>query len=616
MKNILALSLISYLLAGNNLAPAVSHQRLEAARALATKMTLKIFNAEDYIATGADDSLNIEQAFKDKVLEEDGVDLDVSYSTFDTNEIMLSNVQTGATYYDLICTSDYMVEKMMANDLLVPFLKGEKREELYEHNYDSWANDNYSLYASPYFQKLYGDIKVETKGRKEAVSDYMRGYMWGTLGIMYNPDFSVYKDRGLSSEDVKKDMSTYSSLWNSNYNGTFQIKDSMRDSYAIALLEAYKDEFSELKERYEKSELTSEEYNKDINVIFNNISHVDEFNSLMKELGKSEYQSSSDIIDAVERKLISLKNNSYGLEVDSGKTDIQTGKRTGINMAWSGDAVYAIDSAEEYGTTLYYSVPTIGANIWLDAWVIPSTVKNQEYAQKFIDFISDPEIAAANMDYIGYTSAIAGDSILAQAREWYDVRMPIFYEYDDESDEFVYDEEGELVLREEYASLDEDELNSLFQTGKGIIDKEEYASWEDFSEKNDLGWTAVDLSYFFNGSLEEYDDSVDTIFYTDEYESYEINGETITTGRSFYAQYPPSEIVDSLMVMEDYGDNNEYVLKMWESVKSGSVPTLIVVILIIEVVLLTTLLAYFFVKNGISKGLRKRRREEKKHNLA
>lgn len=612
MKNVLFLSLLSYLAASTNVAPAIVSEKAEILKANATKVTLSIYNSEDYIANGEDDSLDVVAAFKEKVLQEDNADIEIAYSTFDTNEIMLSNLQTGAQNYDLICTSDYMVEKMMANNLVVPFKTGEERKALYSHNYDAWAEDNYLTYSSPFFDKLYGDITVKMNGKEEPINDYMRGYMWGTLGIMYNPEFSVYRDRGLTPEDVKKDMSSYSSLWNDAYQGTFQIKDSMRDSYAIALLEAYSEEFNTLLDRYEKGEITAEKYNKDINIIFNNISHVDEFNDLMKELGKEEHESSSAIIDRVERALSSLKDNSYGLEVDSGKTDIQTGNRTGINLAWSGDAVYAIDSAEEFGTHLYYSIPRIGANIWLDGWVIPTTVQNQEYAQKFIDFISDPEIAAANMDYIGYTSTIAGDSILAQTRAWYDTRMPIFYAYDEENDDFVYDEDDNLVLNKEYTSLSEEEFNSLFRTGKGTIGGKEYASWEDYSEQNDLGWTAVDLDYFFQGSLTDYQDGVDTIFYTDEYEEYEVDGKTITAGRSFYAQYPPSDIVDTLMVMEDYGNNNEYVLKMWESVKSGSVPVTIVVILVIEGILLATILAYFLTKNGIAKSLRKKRRQERK----
>ena len=612
MKNLIILSSLAYLFASANPAPILKSEIRQIRLDAAEKITLSIYNSEDYIATGEDDSMDIISAFKEKVLAEDNVNIEIAYSTFDTNEIMLSNLQTGAQNYDLICTSDYMVEKMMAADLVVPFLEGEDRKALYSHGLTGWETDTYLTYGSPFLDHLYGDIYVQKGEESLKVTDYMRGYMWGTLGIMYNPTFSVYSDRGLSADDVKVDMSDYASLWDSHYQGTFQIKDSMRDSYAIALLQAYKEEFETLLDQYQNGTLSEEQYNKDINIIFNNICHIDEFNELSKRLGKEDEVTGDKIVDLIQTELISLKDNSYGLEVDSGKTDIQTGTRTGINMAWSGDAVYAIESAEEYGVELYYSVPRIGGNVWLDAWVIPSTVKNQEYAQKFIDFLSDPEIAAANVDYIGYTSAIAGDSILEQTREWYDVRMSLFYQYDDEAGDWVRNEDNELVLLDEYTSLNEEEFTNLFRSGAGNIGGETYTSWEDYSTKNDLGWTAVDLSYFFNGSLENFEDNLDTIFWTDEYEEVTSDGLTVTAGRAFYAQYPAGDTVASLMVMEDYGENNEYVLRMWEIVKSGSTPMTVAIILIVEAVVGVTVLGYFLIRNGISKGLRKKRREEKK----
>ena len=612
MKNLIILSSLAYLFASANPTPVLQAEVKQIRLNAADHIVLSIYNSEDYIATGEDDSMDIISAFKEKVLAEDNVDIEIAYSTFDTNEIMLSNLQTGAQNYDLICTSDYMVEKMMAADLVVPFLEGKDREALYSHGLSGWETDTYLTYGSPFLDHLYGNIYVQKGEESLKVTDYMRGYMWGTLGIMYNPNFSVYSDRGLSADDVKVDMSDYASLWDSHYQGTFQIKDSMRDSYAIALLQAYKEEFETLLDQYQNGTLSEEQYNKDINIIFNNICHIDEFNELSKRLGKEEEVTGDKIVDLIQTKLISLKDNSYGLEVDSGKTDIQTGTRTGINMAWSGDAVYAIESAEEYGVELYYSVPRIGGNVWLDAWVIPSTVKNQEYAQKFIDFLSDPEIAAANVDYIGYTSAIAGDSILEQTREWYDVRMSLFYQYDDEAGDWVRNDDDELVLLDEYTSLNEEEFTNLFRSGAGKIGGETYTSWEDYSIKNDLGWTAVDLSYFFNGSLENFEDNLDTIFWTDEYEEVTSDGLTVTAGRAFYAQYPAGDTVASLMVMEDYGENNEYVLRMWEIVKSGSTPMTVAIILIVEAVVGVTVLGYFLIRNGISKGLRKKRREEKK----
>ena len=131
----------------------------------------------------------------------------------------------------------------------------------------------------------------------------------------------------------------------------------------------------------------------------------------------------AETVAAVKEELLKLKENIYGFENDSGKQDIVTGK-IGINLAWSGDAVYAMDQAdEETETELYYNMPETGGNIWFDGWVMPkSDSLNKELAQKFLNFISNPVNAAQNMDYIGYSSFIGGEDINTLVHEWYDVR--------------------------------------------------------------------------------------------------------------------------------------------------------------------------------------------------
>ena len=114
-----------------------------------------------------------------------------------------------------------------------------------------------------------------------------------------------------------------------------------------------------------------------------------------------------DTIEKVEQALIDAKKNVFGFEVDSGKNDMITGK-ININFAWSGDAVYAIDEAEEQEVYLNYSVPQEGSNIFFDGWVMPKGA-NTTLAEAFVNYISMPENACANMDYVGYTSVIAGD---------------------------------------------------------------------------------------------------------------------------------------------------------------------------------------------------------------
>ena len=114
-----------------------------------------------------------------------------------------------------------------------------------------------------------------------------------------------------------------------------------------------------------------------------------------------------------------LKANLYGFEVDSGKNDIIDGK-INVNFAWSGDAVFAMDEADLAGVNLGYIVPEEGSNVWFDGWVMPKNA-NEELALEFLNFISTPEAAIRNMDYIGYTSCIAGDEVFERAVENYEV---------------------------------------------------------------------------------------------------------------------------------------------------------------------------------------------------
>ena len=105
---------------------------------------------------------------------------------------------------------------------------------------------------------------------------------------------------------------------------------------------------------------------------------------------------------------------------DSGKNDIVTGK-IAVNLAWSGDAVYSMDVAEEEEEVyLNYSVPKEGSNVWFDGWVMPKGA-NTLLAQSFVNFLCSPEIAVRNMNKIGYTSAIVGDEVMDMINDWYGV---------------------------------------------------------------------------------------------------------------------------------------------------------------------------------------------------
>jgi spermidine/putrescine transport system substrate-binding protein len=512
--------------------------------------TLRVLNWEDYIyePTEEGEPNSIIDQFKDYIEETEGFRPTVIYDTFDTNETMLNSLKTGKYTYDLICPSDYTIQKMLTNNLLEP--------------YDFSQMPNYSNHCSPYLRQVFKNIKAYDASKKEyIVDDYAAGYMWGTLGILYNPTFSKIQDRGISEEQVQLDMSDWNELWDNKYNKTISIKDSMRDTYSVGIMRVYDQELKDLKNQYYNSDGTPKD-GADLTAYNNSLSEI--FNRHDK-----------DTINKVQTQLLDLKNNIFGFEVDSGKEDINTGK-IGINLAWSGDAVYSMDKGDAYGdngVTLYYQIPKTGGNIWFDGWVMPkSTSLNKDLAQKFIDFISNPTYAALNMYGIGYSSFIGGDDIMEQVKMWYDPRAYVLYQYDADADDWVYDDEGNYVKN------------------PGYEDK----SWNDV--EIDEAWTKMDLSYFFTGTG-EYTPS-DMTFYTEE-----IN-------RQFQTQYPSEEEIARLAVMDDYGDANSDVLNMWEIVKTDNLHTWALILLIAEIVLVAAGVSYYLIHKQILKKKHNQRRLE------
>ena len=317
---------------------------------------LRIYNCFDYI-----DETLIDK-FEQEYEERTGKSITVEYDTFDTPEDCYNQLKIYPDHYDLVCPSDYMIEKMAKEDML---------EEI-----EMSADGAYRTYVSPFIDNTFNSI---TWGDK-SIADYAAGYMWGTLGL-------VYKASTVSADDMK----SWTSLWDSKYQGKFTIKDSVRDTYFIGLAKYYNEDLLGYKATYESS---------------------GDLNAYQASLKAALNDTSEATVNAVKTLLLDLRSKSYGMEVDSGKDDIING-RTEIYFAWSGDAVYAMDESDalEKPVTLNYSVPEEGSNIWFDGWCVPKGAKNKDLALEFIDFISTPENVITNMEYIGYTSCIAGDEI-------------------------------------------------------------------------------------------------------------------------------------------------------------------------------------------------------------
>lgn len=659
------------------------------------KVTLKIINSEDYIFIDEEDRSNdMTEQFKRYVKElakenpeEYGrlANVEVVYDTSDTNETLYSELQTGKSDYDLINVSDYMAQKMVSEGLVVPLLaEGETRE-------DKLAN--YMDYASPTLRGRLDNITApiysewvddpdhpgEKVHKYVKLEDYAVGYMWGTLGILFNPEYGAYSN--LEVADVIEDMHySFSALWNTKYNGSISIKNSMRDTFAAGLMKAYEDDFASLKAKLDDGTYDVDTYMAEYAKVFN---------------GEKE-NNFNVVVNNVKNSLNSLKNNIFGLEVDSGKQDIVTGK-IGVNLAWSGDAVYSMDQAEdgnlvgENQSTLYYCVPELGSNLWFDTWVMPKndnrSEERRELALMFLDFMSDPANASQNMDYTGYTSFIGGGDILELVRDWYDIRTDEIYEeveveqynyeyyqvyavHDDEVEEnkdffaldypdfmkdthnatkdeyllyyfvpysYVDEATGEEIAVDEPESiedlLDEEHSYPVFvddETQKKygdltIVDRE-------LESEEVLEYDIVDLSYFFNGTLddgdpttEDYEEDVDTIFYSAKYYARNEDGEPYTfsdgenehlnnsVGRQFFTQYPDEATITRCAVMKDFGENNKLVMKMWEEFKSDPLPTSSLVIFIVIIASGIALGAFIITNKLLVKRIRKKRiRKEQK----
>ncbi|WP_099203399.1 ABC transporter substrate-binding protein [Miniphocaeibacter massiliensis] len=246
--------------------------------------------------------------------EETGIK--VIYEQYTQNEDMYMKLKEGGSTYDLIFPSDYMIERLISEDMLqeidmrnIPNLKNIGKEYL---NMDYDKEQKYSI---PYF--------------------------WGTVGILYNEKF------------VKEEVDSWGILWDKKYEHKIIMMDSTRDSIGISLIR---------------------------NGYSMNSRDMEELEIAKKDLIKQKTIVRAYLVDEMKGQMV---NNEAALA-----------------PAYSGDAMEAMSENED----LKYTVPKEGANLWFDAMAIPKNAKNVENAEKFINYILEPENGAKIADYIGYSS--------------------------------------------------------------------------------------------------------------------------------------------------------------------------------------------------------------------
>ncbi|MDD6307263.1 MAG: extracellular solute-binding protein [Clostridiales bacterium] len=351
-------------------------------------ITLRVCNWEEYIDEGGwedDEVIDLESGdifgknslvkdFEEWYYETYGVRVKVEYSTFGTNEELYSQLNLG-NVYDLVCPSDYMIMKLLREDKLEP---------LSSDFFDGGDEKHYYVNGiSPYIKGVFETNEIDGK----SWADYAAAYMWGITGIVYNPE-------RVSGEEA----STWSILTNDRLYRKVTIKDNVRDAYfpTLAILQA--------------DLLTSDDFKNDKDYSKN-------LSAIMNDTDKAT-------IDQAEEKLKEIRGNVYSFETDSGKADMISGKVV-ANLQWSGDAVYALDQAEEDDFYLNWAVPEECTNLWFDGWVmlksgIGDDTLKKHAAEAFINFMSRPDNVVRNMYYIGYTSAIAGgdSNLVFEYADW------------------------------------------------------------------------------------------------------------------------------------------------------------------------------------------------------
>jgi spermidine/putrescine transport system substrate-binding protein len=323
---------------------------------------LRIYNWEDYMSD------DVKTGFVEYYKKKTGKTIEIQYETFDTNETMFTKLDKGKEYYDLICPSDYMIQRLINADLIEPL--------------DDDKLTDYNKYVSKYIDEKFKPIISSKDGQRYAI-----GYMWGFLGILYN--IKNVENKGLLDQ-----VDSWEILFNSEFKNEVYMKDSIRDTFAALAIYAYREELAD-----PENKMTVKDVLED---------------------------SSDEMLDRLVKAMKAQQNAvSPVYEVDEAKSDMADGNYS-LALMWSGDAYAAIEEGlytyDDEGNRelkpadkqvkLGFSLPKEGNNVFFDGFAIPKQKRSDEKTQMiydFLNYISLPENALKNVEEIGYTSVIAGD---------------------------------------------------------------------------------------------------------------------------------------------------------------------------------------------------------------
>ena len=279
-------------------------------------VTLNVQNWGQNIADGSDDTMDIIAEFERRY-----PNIKVNYSTYDSNEVLYTKLNMGGTPVDVIIPSDYMIARMIGEDMLL------------ELDFENIPNYQY-------IDEAYRNTDYDPENK------YSVPYTWGTVGIVYN---TKYVDPA--------DVTGWELLWNAEYAGKILMFDNSRDAFGIA------------------------QYMLGYDVNTTDKAQLEECADLLRQQ-KPLVQ--AYVMDQIYSSMIN--------------------EEAWIAPYYAGDIMCMMDENEDLA---FYLPENQNFNRFIDAMCIPTCAEEKEAAELFINFMCDPEISGANMDYICYASPIS-----------------------------------------------------------------------------------------------------------------------------------------------------------------------------------------------------------------
>jgi len=276
-------------------------------------ISINVYNWGEYISNGADEgTLDVNAEF------EKLTGIKVNYTNYATNEELYAKLKGGAASYDVIIPSDYMISKLIGENMVQKL------------DMDNIPNFRYIMDD---FRNLAYDPENE----------YSVPYTWGTVGIIYDTTMI----------DIPEEEIDWDILWNEDYADQILMFDNPRDAFAIAEIMC----------------------------------------------GYSLNTENKDELEQAAFKLRQQKRILQGYVMDEVFDKMGAGDAL-IAPYYAGDALTILDDNEDLG----FVVPKSGTNLFIDAMCIPSCSRQKEAAEMYINFMCEPDIAFANIDYICYST--------------------------------------------------------------------------------------------------------------------------------------------------------------------------------------------------------------------